>query len=545
MLPCFCVQAGKRACGAKGDNMIKTLLVDDEELALEHLFEMTDWHAYGFEIVGMASNGDIAMKLFRRYQPELIISDVRMPGTTGIDLITEIRRLSQTVHVLFLSGYESFDYARRAVRLGIDDYILKSDLDEELLLSRLVPLREKIARETERRKYTLGSVLSELFHEKKDENYYRNILSEAEYIRILKRYYYVVFSVRKVPEFVREELVGFEDDCFTEEKMLEEAIIEEASLAGIDLKACFHIDKRSRLAVVELPEPVAGDGDVTAKLSSYAAAVCRGRECDRFYAHYDYQKKSIADFREFWSRTKITVMDDALQKAGYVAPLILRKESIAEESIPIEWTAEFLEKEMLSGKFDTVYRCLDRMKKAAGSQDSITYLWYAKLILSALVDFTHQDAQGALMSFSLYDKLREQKLYRADGMLSFLKEKTEQLQKGEIHKTNQQYSGNIARAIALIRQDFGNQDMSVGYISERVGLSEAWLSTKFKDETGIGISEYITNVRICEAKRLLEKSDMMIYEVSEQCGFTSSQYFSKVFKSMVGLTPNKYQKERR
>lgn len=75
-----------------------------------------------------------------------------------------------------------------------------------------------------------------------------------------------------------------------------------------------------------------------------------------------------------------------------------------------------------------------------------------------------------------------------------------------------------------------------------INISTSWLSTKFKEEVGIGVSDFINNVRIEHAKKMLDEKDYMVYEVSEQVGFTSSQYFSKIFKDFVGVTPNRYRK---
>ena len=76
-----------------------------------------------------------------------------------------------------------------------------------------------------------------------------------------------------------------------------------------------------------------------------------------------------------------------------------------------------------------------------------------------------------------------------------------------------------------------------------ISLSESWLSTKFREEVGVGLTDYINMTRIEAARRILQTTDDMIYEIAERCGFTSSQYFSKVFKSIVGITPNRYRKE--
>ena len=89
------------------------------------------------------------------------------------------------------------------------------------------------------------------------------------------------------------------------------------------------------------------------------------------------------------------------------------------------------------------------------------------------------------------------------------------------------------------------EDLSGGMVAKAVGLSPSWLSAKFKEEVGMGITEYLNNIRIQKARELLQDSDAMIYEISEQCGFASSQYFSTMFKQLTGKTPNEFRRSRK
>ena len=122
--------------------MIKVLLVDDEYLALQYLENIIDWQYYGFELVGVTTNPEQAFSIYKRYRPELVISDVRMPGKSGLELVNAIREYGGNTHILFLSAYKSFDYVTQAIRLGIDDYLLKSDLEEESFLKKILNLKE-------------------------------------------------------------------------------------------------------------------------------------------------------------------------------------------------------------------------------------------------------------------------------------------------------------------------------------------------------------------------------------------------------------------
>ena len=93
-----------------------------------------------------------------------------------------------------------------------------------------------------------------------------------------------------------------------------------------------------------------------------------------------------------------------------------------------------------------------------------------------------------------------------------------------------------------IRTHYGEEECTLSSTAKHVHISISWLSTKFKEEVGIGVNDFINSVRIENAKKLFEQDDYMVYEVSEKVGFTSSQYFSKIFKEITGMTPNKYRR---
>ena len=139
--------------------MIKVLLVDDEKLALEYLEDIINWEYYGFEIVGITTDAEQALKLFRKHRPHLVISDVRMPTMSGLELVTMIREIDKRVHILFMSGYKNFSYVKQAIRLGIDDYLLKSDVDEESFLQKILGLKEEIQKECAKNQYTTNMIL--------------------------------------------------------------------------------------------------------------------------------------------------------------------------------------------------------------------------------------------------------------------------------------------------------------------------------------------------------------------------------------------------
>ena len=105
--------------------MIRVVLADDDYMVLEELRTLVDWTRLGFTIVAMARNGEQAYKRFAEFDAQLVISDVNMPGTDGLDLLARIREQDSHAFVLMISSYADFHYAKRALRAGAFDYIMK------------------------------------------------------------------------------------------------------------------------------------------------------------------------------------------------------------------------------------------------------------------------------------------------------------------------------------------------------------------------------------------------------------------------------------
>lgn len=113
--------------------MYKVVLADDEKWVLYGLSRLIDWEEQGFHIEGLASNGTEALESCRLIRPDLLISDIRMPGTDGLELVKKLREVSKRTVVIFISGYSDFAYAQQAIRMGVFDYLIKQVSREDLI----------------------------------------------------------------------------------------------------------------------------------------------------------------------------------------------------------------------------------------------------------------------------------------------------------------------------------------------------------------------------------------------------------------------------
>ena len=113
--------------------MLKVLIVDDETLVRRGIVLGVDWAARGCVVVGEAANGEEGLEAVERYQPNLIITDVRMPRMDGIEMMNRLRQRGCRAHVIVLTAHSDFSYARSALQFGADDYLLKPFRDQELI----------------------------------------------------------------------------------------------------------------------------------------------------------------------------------------------------------------------------------------------------------------------------------------------------------------------------------------------------------------------------------------------------------------------------
>ena len=126
--------------------MLRVVLADDENKVILLMQKLIDWEALGYEIAGTANDGLRALELVREKQPHLLITDVRMPGCDGIELIQRAKALQPKLHFIVISGYRKFEYAQNALKYGVEDYLLKP-LKQEELTGILLRLKEKMGQE--------------------------------------------------------------------------------------------------------------------------------------------------------------------------------------------------------------------------------------------------------------------------------------------------------------------------------------------------------------------------------------------------------------
>lgn len=168
--------------------MTDIMLVDDEVLALEYLKNMVDWERNGYHVVGCATSGKKALELFDRTHPQIVISDIRMPGTDGLELTRQIKEKDKETVVILLSAYRDFDYAQKGIRYGVSNYLLKHELSSELILKELEEVKEKLERAGNKKKIYQKYFMNQLiYHRVTAEELDKSILGNRFFLLLLHK----------------------------------------------------------------------------------------------------------------------------------------------------------------------------------------------------------------------------------------------------------------------------------------------------------------------------------------------------------------------
>ncbi len=528
-----------------GDIMIKVLLVDDEKLALEYLENIINWEYYGFQVIGAATDPEQALKLYKKYKPEFVVSDVKMPGMTGLQLVNEMRDYGGNAHILFLSAYKNFDYIKQAIRLDIDDYLLKSDLEEENFLKKILQLKEIIRKEKAKNQYTIGLIFEDLFKKNAEEENYQRILDEDEYISIHKKYLYVIAAQKIAPRFIDKYIAPIQEKVSFEHEF-SNACYHHCDSYHLKVISVFPLNNNEYLAILDMYGEVIKQKEMLENTYYFSREVFQDMNQDKdqqFDLYYYSTKMSPRQAGIFFNENKNQLSQRYLKKQAKIMEFLEDKIANSKDIEPKSITAEEIYRMIQQKNKEEIASCIAILKDTIQKEDFFSYLWYIKNMFEAMSAYEKiltETKSGR--KFSLIENSASYNFKNPNELVDFIEYKLEEIQFFFREKEKKSYSNLVSNAIHVIREKYGDAELSLAVVANEIMISASWLSTKFKEEVGIGVSDYINNIRINQAKNIMERDDCMIYEISEKVGFTSSQYFSKIFKENVGLTPNQYRR---
>lgn len=456
-----------------------------------------------------------------------------------------IREYGGNTHILFLSAYKNFDYVKQAIRLGIDDYILKSDLEEDGFLRKILKLKEEIIKEKAKKQYTITAILEELFRKNISEETYKDILDENDYIGLHKKYYYIIVSQRKVPKILKKYIPLDNNQITLDNRLIKRACESVSENTGIHVGARFPVNEDEYLILLEFGKGIVSQKEINDRIYDFARKLYEyiNREEKLYHVYYCLHGSMVRQFRSNFTNYQRQLENNILKNEVELQELRYDGKEENEKQLS-GISSEEIYQSLQQGKAEEIEKIENRLHETEKKQNVTEYLEYVEHILEALSLFDGKlIGETSGQRFLMTEGCSSYDFRKVTDLQAYIEYKIEEICRMKNEKEKMIYSDVTINAMAYINQNYGDASITAAEVAEHVGVTSSWLSTKFKTETGIRVNDFINNVRIENAKKMFQDKEYMVYEVSEKTGFTSSQYFSKIFKEYTGLTPNQYRRK--
>lgn len=528
----------------------RVIIADDEPKILQLIKMLGHWQEYDIEIVDECHDGLQTLKSIQEHRPDFVLSDIKMPDLDGIELIEATRKAGIDSLFILISGYRHFEYARSAIALNVMDYLLKP-IDEAQLNETL----EKVCRQ-----------LDQIRAEKEDlEELCR--LKESRQQNMLQQFW---------KDLLHGETNAIEQNTLTERRCNE--VYQTDFRPGCYQVLCLITNMNG---ILEHENSLFSD-EVMRFLRS-----CFG-EYTQYYFHQDlcgyaivlnfapeYQKQvhegisalyyNIRNLSEIYGGFRLNIGVSNLKnrcsglraafleaRAAEWGRLIMMRDGVldygqicglppveagffsTEESEKLKGCIRYLRKEELGTLFSELYQ--RAVSQANSSPDDMAELFFR--IFSIVGESVPEEEKKQMLDNCYYAYLEARTF---PLLMKNLYLKLETYIQEEQKKMNQKVGKPIGEAVRFIRANYAKA-ISAEEVAGVSHVSAAYLGKLFKEELGIGFNDFLTQVRLEEAEKLLAETNLPVKEIASAVGYPDEKYFSRLFKKTTGIKPTEYRK---
>ena len=545
--------------------MLKIFLAEDEVVVRETIKRMIPWEELGFELVGEAADGEMALPLLIRQQPDLLITDIKMPFMDGLTLARLAKKEIPGLKVVILSGYDDFNYAKQAIGIGVEDYLLKP-ITKNALIERLSEIRSRYE------------------HEKTQKEYYEKFQREMQ-----------AYEKNSSRDFF-EALVGGSMD------MME--VYKRAEKLGLDIVAeAYNV----LIFTMNCDEDFSGQRD---EYSSWEAESLELLE--NFFAGHSSAmlfRSNIFSYGVLLKGQRETIEENTRACVDEIRKILSRQDGRKEWFLAVGQSVERLSQ--IQKSYHTASRAfsqrylydenilyydeMETMEHPGGQAETEDNAYLQKVDVNALnpailQKFLSNGLQEETENFvkdyfyAIGQEPMESLVFRnyvilnvRFSVISFIKGlgcDTNEMESADTEEVLAESGKNMESAIAYAKkmisqaieirdQNSGNKNRSIlknavdfiesHYMEEEISLntvanvanvSANHFSALFSQNMGQTFIEYLTSLRMNKAKELLRCTGMRSSEIAGEIGYKDAHYFSYLFKKTQGMTPSDYRKVR-
>lgn len=531
----------------------KIVLVEDEKTVRDAICGIIAWDSLGFELAGEAGNGQEALDIIEAAEPDVIITDICMPFLDGLELARRAALISPTSRVVIITGFDEFDYAQKAVKLNVYDFILKpvtaSEFSETLLkikqeLDREFVERTNLERLKEQYAESLGVLRNRFFL-----NLFMGNLDRMDIQTSIERLSLDIISDRYIAAILRLDNISEVAHSFGEDNKplasfavlnIMQDILEKYDQAVIvnDKDYQYSVlfiqkrwdDKDFKTHVLRIVD------EIIISLKKYMNMVISagiGDECDALdKVRYSYNDAATAlEYRVLIGCGKAIVKSDVERRSSFVYQNIQDKLTRFANTLKIGTKQEILE------DLDLFFSVIQHENTGL----SVFRTSLMELSVTIIKAYSHLNALGdenIQTDFQLLYKVLE--MEDLSEIQQYFRDACMKLYDQIMRERQDEWTILAEKAMLFIKDNYQNKNLNVQMVCDHLHLSASYFSRVFKNGTGDKFVDCLTALRIDRAKELLRNTALKSYEIADMVGYQDPHYFSHIFKKKTGATPREY-----
>ena len=545
--------------------MLKIFLAEDEVVVRETIKRMIPWEELGFELVGEAADGEMALPLLLRQQPDLLITDIKMPFMDGLTLARLAKKEIPGLKVVILSGYDDFNYAKQAIGIGVEDYLLKP-ITKNALIERLSEIRSRYEHEkTQKEYYEKFQREMQAYEKNSSRDFFEALVGGSmDMMEVYKRaeklgldivaeaYNVLIFTMNCDEDFSgqRDEYSSWEAESL---ELLENFFAGHSSAMlfrsnifsyGVLLKGQREtIEENTRACVDEIRKILSRQDGRREWFLAVGQSVERLSQIQK-----SYHTASRAFSQRYLYDENILYYDE-METMEYPGGQAETEDNAYLQKVDVNaLNPAILQKFLSNGLQEETENFVKDYFYAIGQEpmESLVFRNYVILNVRFSVisfikglgcDTNEMESADTEEVLAESGKNMESAIAYAKKMIS---------QAIEIRDQN---SGNKNRSILKTAVDFidshyMDEEISLNTVANVANVSSNHFSALFSQNMGQTFIEYLTTLRMNKAKELLRCTGMRSSEIAGEIGYKDAHYFSYLFKKTQGMTPSDYRKAR-
>lgn len=507
---------------------MKVVVLDDEKRVCALVCALVNWESLSLELVGTSNDGEDGLSLIKRVNPDIVITDIRMPSLDGLELIEKANEFNPDLQFIIISGYRQFDYAKKAIRFGVSDYLLKPLNKNELndALSKMIikcNYKKKINKDS-------------LSRQSLRDYYLRDYIEKDYNIESFSTFF-------ELSDIIRVASINVDGDFFNYDENAKEVIrtklknsIKSYLSIATDWEIIYIPDYHCFVLIFSYNESIETEVILNIKKSFKDTVLNFSNLYQDLQLSisignpvYDvsllsYSLNEIRDKSLMRIDSNITI----IESVSYSYSVNLNIFSSVSKSL-INLT---ISDNMDFNELDKQISTLNRLNKSE-------FFLTVESIVTELYSFYKEQLQEDISKISfnqiyfLNTKSKILELIKAQINIGF---------ELIVEKRRCENSKPIKTAQKYLLDNYSDNQLSLESLSDMVHLTPTYFSALFKKETNLCFTEYLRTIRINKATELLVSTSSSIKDVAKSVGYQDSRYFTKCFKKQIGIKPQDYRK---